>query len=97
MKPKSIREYLETVSDKEMLKEIVNDFEQFVKDGQIGDCRLRSIERWIVSNMCGSVSSISPTTWFLRISFEAYRLLYEKESRRHNEFRERITNVVNYF
>lgn len=83
MKPVTIRDYLKSLSDKELLKEIVNDFEQFEKDGQIGDCRLRSIERWIVSNICGNVSSIPPTTWFLRIVMESYRLLYEDEKSRH--------------
>ena len=94
---KTIRDYLESVSDKEMLVEIVNNFEKYQENGEIGECRLRSIERWIISNICGDVKAIRPTSWFLRITMESYRILYEKERENNEEFRSRISDVVNHF
>jgi hypothetical protein len=97
MNYKTIREIIKSVSSSTDLEEIVSDYEKFERDGEIGDCKLRRIERICFRYLVGDDVKLSPTTWFLRITMESYKLLYEWEREKHNEFRTRITGIVNYY
>lgn len=97
MNYKTIKEIIKSVSSSTDLEEIVSDYEKFVSDGEIGDCKLRRIERICFRTLAGDDAHLGATTWFLRIAMESYKLLYELEKKDHDEFRSRINDVVNNY
>ena len=63
-----IQQYIDTLTD-EVLVKIIDDYEQFRKDGFIGDCTLRLV----AEQLCERVGSVAVTIWMDRVAFEVYR------------------------
>ena len=66
----NVAEYVQTLSDATKAQ-IIKDYEQFEKDGMIGDCDLRSHAHHIRSALKASDTGI--TTWMGILTFECLR------------------------
>lgn len=67
----SVREYIESINDENCLWEMIANYEQFEKDGSIGNCTLRTNAE-IVSKQLG-IPSHNIIMMMDRIAFECYR------------------------
>jgi hypothetical protein len=56
------------------LKKMVADYEQFERDGAIGQCALRDA----AESCCEGFDWTAPVLWMERIAFECYRELYRR-------------------
>lgn len=56
--------------DEDELKLVISDYEQFTRDGFIGECTLRSLTRRWTDNI---ESNANVTIWMDRVAFEAYK------------------------
>jgi hypothetical protein len=93
----TIKQQLRSICSQTDLEEIASDYRKFESDGFIDDCKLRRIEKMCIRNITGDDKNIRPTTWFLRIVMESYKLLYEYEKKDHDELRDRIHAVMNNY
>lgn len=59
------------------LKELTSDYEQFERDGSIGDCYLRTIAGRVQQEL-GISSGFPVILWMERVAFEAYRELCKR-------------------
>ena len=59
------------------LKELTSDYEQFERDGSIGDCHLRTMAGRVQQEL-GISSGFPLTLWMEKVAFEAYRELYKR-------------------
>jgi len=90
----TIEQFLKSVCSQTDFEEIVSDYDKYIADGQIGDCKLRRMEKMVASKLTGDSKNIPSTSWFLKIVMGSYKLLYECEKKNHDDFRSRILNVV---
>lgn len=56
------------------LKKLVDQYEQFERDGAIGQCALRDA----AESLGKEFGSVRPVLWMERIAFESYRELYRR-------------------
>ena len=68
---KTLRDRVQALT-KQNLQQLTEDYEKFERDGEIGDCYLRSTAENFAEFM--GIKS-SPVLWMERIAFEAYREL----------------------
>lgn len=72
---------MKTLSDRiralttDNLEQLIEDYEQFERDGAIGDCYLRSTAKEFAESLGIQVSSV---LWMDRVAFEAYRELHHR-------------------
>ena len=59
------------------LKELTSDYEQFERDGSIGDCHLRTMAGRAQREL-GLNSGFPVILWVEKVAFEAYRELYKR-------------------
>ena len=59
------------------LKELTSDYEQFERDGSIGDCHLRAMAGRVQQEL-GISSGFPVILWMEKVAFEAYRELYKR-------------------
>ena len=70
---------MKTLSDRiralttDNLEQLIEDYEQFERDGAIGDCYLRSTAKEFAESLGIQVSGV---LWMDRVAFEAYRELF---------------------
>jgi len=69
-----IRDYIEELSWEKLL-EIINDFEQFERDGAIGDCFLRSLSDKIQFQITQKHENI--VIWMNMVANDCYRIIAE--------------------
>lgn len=67
-----VREHIESLSIPD-IEELVKEWEQFEKDGFIGDCLLRKHAEYLIES-CGHQKHMI-TIWMRDIAFECYRKL----------------------
>lgn len=61
----------------ETLGQIIKDWEQFEKEGNIGDCELRRTAQFIM----GKLASSNITFWMKDVAFMTYREMLKRTSR----------------
>lgn len=71
---KTLRDIIQTLT-KQNLQQLIEDYEQFERDGAIGDCYLRSTAKEFAESLGIQVSGV---LWMDRVAFEAYRELYNR-------------------
>lgn len=59
------------------LKELTSDYEQFERDGSIGDCYLRTLAGRVQQEL-GISLGFPVILWMEKVAFEAYRELYKR-------------------
>jgi hypothetical protein len=59
--------------ERDIVLQIIRDYEQFERDGAIGDCHLRSIAHDLIESITKSTDTGSIVCWMERLAFEAYR------------------------
>jgi hypothetical protein len=59
--------------ERDIVLQIIRDYEQFERDGAIGDCHLRSIAHDLIKSITKSTDTGSIVFWMERLAFEAYR------------------------
>jgi len=65
-----VAEYISTLSDQTKVV-IINDYEQFEKDGMIGECTLRITTRELMEKH--NIPDHTPVLWMNQVAAECYR------------------------
>jgi len=59
--------------ERDIVLQIIRDYEQFERDGAIGDCHLRSIAHDLIKSITKSTDTGGIVLWMEKLAFEAYR------------------------
>jgi hypothetical protein len=80
-----IQEYIEKQSTN-TLRSIAGDWEDFERDGHIGDCTLRNV----ATELMTKVSANNVTFWMREVAFSTYRELYKRTAQEASDLSWRV-------
>lgn len=81
---KTLKEIIEVLPISELIQ-LTKDYEQFERDGSIGDCFLRQTSSSLVNEF--GIPPANTILWMDRVAFEAYRALAKETIEAANQVR----------